>query len=375
MTRLLTSLLPALLLAFAWPAAAQDLSEEEMLKALMPKPQAPVTRGVRGTPIRASDEGKLELSVQFEYASARITPESAAMLKRLAAAMKSAALGERHFRIEGHTDATGSVPGNLRLSARRAESVRHFLAEAGVDEARLSAIGLGSAVLANREDPAAAVNRRVAILSLDNAQMKTAGAPTAASVQRVSGTLKVQRGDQVTALQPGARLREGDVAITEAGGSALVRLDDGAQLLLRENTRLDVGKLQVKGDASQWVQAFKLGAGALRYLSGALGKLRPQAVSFVTTTATIGLRGTDVDVVFVAQPAEGAEAGTYVRVNQGAVALGGLDGSRVEVGADQQAFAGAPKPVTRGVKATPAAVKLQAGASVFRTGALDEFVR
>lgn len=368
--------LAAALCAVAIPAWGDDPSEEDMVKALTPKPAAPLTRGLaRGTTVRSAPEGKLAIAVQFEYASARITPASAATLTRLAAAMKAEALADRHFRIEGHTDSSGNPLNNTRLSGRRAESVRNFLAAAGVDQARLSTIGLGSAIPADAANPEGAVNRRVVILSLEQAQV-VAAKGSAASVQRLVGQARVKRGDQETPLQPGTRLREGDVVTTDSTASALVRMDDGAQLLVREGSRLEVGKLQIAGDASGWAQALNLVNGAVRFLTGALGKSRPQAVRLTTYTSTIGIRGTDFDVVVVLPDGSSMrEAGTYVRVNQGAVALGATDGSKVDVGKDEQAFAGTPRPATRGGKREPAAVRLSAPTDVFRSGAFDELLQ
>ena len=370
---LLLALLP---LAFSCVpgARAADPSEDDMVRALTPQPPPPLTRGLsRGMQVRGAPEGRLELAVQFELGSARVTNESAATLSRLAAAMKSPALAERHFRIEGHTDSTGSTAGNTRLSGRRADAVRDFLAHQGVDVRRMSTIGLGSAVPADREHPESGVNRRVVILSMEQAQM-VALPSSAATVQRVTGTLLVKRAGAEIALQPGARLKEGDVAMTGPGGNALVRLDDGAKLLVREGTQLELGKLQSRGDAGSWTQGFKLLEGAVRYITGALGHTRPQAVRVSTYSATIGIRGTDFDVVVLLEAERGSLAGTYVKVNRGAVTLAGLDGSRADVNLDEQGYAGPPAPATRGGKREPAATRLSRPADVFRTGALDELL-
>ena len=45
--------------------------------------------------------------------------------------------------IRGYTDATGSRSYNMRLSQRRAESVKNWLVEKGIDASRITAIGYG----------------------------------------------------------------------------------------------------------------------------------------------------------------------------------------------------------------------------------------
>src|SRR5690554_1628443 len=47
------------------------------------------------------------------------------------------------LRIEGHTDSVGREDKNLDLSQRRANSVRRFLIEHGIEARRLEAIGYG----------------------------------------------------------------------------------------------------------------------------------------------------------------------------------------------------------------------------------------
>jgi outer membrane protein OmpA-like peptidoglycan-associated protein len=47
--------------------------------------------------------------------------------------------------MEGHADSLGAPPYNLHLSQLRAESVRRFLVELGIETRRLQAIGLGTA--------------------------------------------------------------------------------------------------------------------------------------------------------------------------------------------------------------------------------------
>jgi OOP family OmpA-OmpF porin len=49
--------------------------------------------------------------------------------------------------IAGHTDSVGSVAANLKLSQRRAESVRAYLLAQGIEPERLTAKGYGKSEL------------------------------------------------------------------------------------------------------------------------------------------------------------------------------------------------------------------------------------
>ncbi|MCP8896661.1 OmpA family protein [Shinella daejeonensis] len=67
--------------------------------------------------------------------------------------------------VDGHTDSTGSAQYNLALSERRAVSVANYLASAGIDTRRMSAIGYGldRPVASNATEAGRAENRRVEI--------------------------------------------------------------------------------------------------------------------------------------------------------------------------------------------------------------------
>jgi outer membrane protein OmpA-like peptidoglycan-associated protein len=67
--------------------------------------------------------------------------------------------------LEGHTDSTGPTPYNLQLSERRAQAVRRFLVEKGVELHRIQSIGLGPNRPAadNKTKQGRDQNRRVAV--------------------------------------------------------------------------------------------------------------------------------------------------------------------------------------------------------------------
>ncbi|TAF94305.1 MAG: OmpA family protein, partial [Bacteroidetes bacterium] len=67
--------------------------------------------------------------------------------------------------IEGHTDNTGSKALNQRLSQQRAETVKRYLTELGVDAKRMTAKGFGDAqpIADNASAEGRQQNRRVVL--------------------------------------------------------------------------------------------------------------------------------------------------------------------------------------------------------------------
>jgi outer membrane protein OmpA-like peptidoglycan-associated protein len=383
------------------PAAiAAEPSVEEMVDALARKHAAdPAASGMRmrslGSKPSAPAAGQLQLSVQFEFASAKISTESRDLLAKLGSAMNAPALAGRRFRIEGHTDAAGDPQVNLRLSEQRAQNVKQFLvSSAGVGVSRLSAIGKGSSELRDGANPNANVNRRVVVVALDDptsgssapppppptsAAVEPAAALKSAStkvgaVQRVQGEASVARANASSALGAGDALREGDAISTAAGASVVVQLDDGAKLLVRPGTKVVLSRVENTGALDRLNHSIELVIGAIRYVTGLVGKSRPDAVRFKTPVATIGIRGTDFDIVHAPEASSARELGTYVRVNTGGVELAGSDGSKVSLAMNEQAFAAPQGPKLRGGGRAPAAIKLDAPASVFSSGELDSLL-
>jgi outer membrane protein OmpA-like peptidoglycan-associated protein len=159
-----------------FPAAAQELSKDEIVAQL--RPRQPVTRGlIRTIRVEPSDPDSairekanlpsVSMRVQFEFDSAVLTPEGQASLRTLGEALSDAQLRTSTFLIGGHTDSRGSEAYNQALSWRRARSVRDFLiARYRLPAGRLRAIGFGKRELADPKDPEGGINRRVEIVNL-----------------------------------------------------------------------------------------------------------------------------------------------------------------------------------------------------------------
>lgn len=102
-------------------------------------------------------------SIEFDFDKADLRPENRETLSRIAGVLLTAeGFG---IQVYGHTDDVGSAGYNRELSERRAEAVRRYLIEAGVDEDVIQSKGFGkSAPLVEGTDPASRQrNRRVEI--------------------------------------------------------------------------------------------------------------------------------------------------------------------------------------------------------------------
>jgi OOP family OmpA-OmpF porin len=99
-------------------------------------------------------------SVLFDFDSSAVKPEAAVVLEEAADALKK---DERNVVIEGHTCSIGTEEYNMGLSERRANAVKAFLIEQGVDGSRLTAKGVGEAdpVADNTTKDGRERNRRV----------------------------------------------------------------------------------------------------------------------------------------------------------------------------------------------------------------------
>jgi chemotaxis protein MotB len=114
-------------------------------------------------------EVEIRTDILFASGEAQLSPESTAILRRLAATLTPF---PNPIRVEGHTDnvpiKTRAFPSNWELSAARAATVVHLLMAEGVYPARLAVIGLGEyrPTKANDTPEGRNANRRVLLVIL-----------------------------------------------------------------------------------------------------------------------------------------------------------------------------------------------------------------
>jgi hypothetical protein len=158
-----------------------------------------------------------------------------------------------------------------------------------------------------------------------------------ATVQHLSGTLSVQRPDgSVLVLAERSDVFVGDVISTARDSYAQLRFTDGGQVTLRPSTQVKIEAYGYDdGRPERDNFAMQLFRGGLRSLTGLIGKRTPNrnAYRMVTSTATIGIRGTDYSAIDIPVPAHGQstppdlQPGVYVTVADGQIALisGGVE--------------------------------------------------
>jgi outer membrane protein OmpA-like peptidoglycan-associated protein len=134
-----------------------------------PAPMTPATAaaavGAAPAAQATPSAGAIDLALQFEFDSDRLSARDRATVQELAVAMRSPELQGRRFLIQGHTDNQGNPAYNLRLSRLRAQAVHAMLLAQNVAPERLRAEGKGAEEPADPAHPDAPQNRRVRIIS------------------------------------------------------------------------------------------------------------------------------------------------------------------------------------------------------------------
>jgi outer membrane protein OmpA-like peptidoglycan-associated protein len=183
--------------------ATDDVTEDQIVKALTPQKKAPLTRGlsmgpqadqapnpaetkllnsVRGRATRslsntereeiaaaAKDKPNIDLTITFDYNSANISAKSLPEVQKLGRALTNDDLKGSTFLLAGHTDAAGSDNYNQDLSERRADSIKRYLMDNyHIASTDLVTVGYGKSKLKDPSQPLAEVNRRVQVVNMEN---------------------------------------------------------------------------------------------------------------------------------------------------------------------------------------------------------------
>jgi hypothetical protein len=161
--------------------------------------------------------------------------------------------------------------------------------------------------------------------------------------QPEAGTIEFLEGDaliEATGVpnriaKQGDPVYQGDTITTFAGTELQLRMADGGYLSLRENTKITLTTYRANGDDKD-ESLIDLAKGAFRSVTGWIAKQRSSAYTIRTPMVTIGVRGTDHEVVHFEAGDPRGEPGSYDKVNEGRTVMQTKQG-RVEVGPNQSA--------------------------------------
>lgn len=106
-------------------------------------------------------------TLNFETGKSDLLPNALGELDKMIAVMKE--YPDTKWRIEGHTDNTGSYNFNKQLSLDRAQTVFNYLTSRGIDKNRFLVLGMGpdNPIADNSTETGRSLNRRVAIVMID----------------------------------------------------------------------------------------------------------------------------------------------------------------------------------------------------------------
>lgn len=135
------------------------------------------------------------------------------------------------------------------------------------------------------------------------AVLALAGLSAASSLAQPVGEVEFARGagfaqsegQTPRTLGKGLALKEGDRLTTSDGAAAIIKLADGTRMTLRPNSEMVLEQFRFKDSAPDNSMVMQLLRGGLRAVTGLISKGSPDAARLRTSTATIGIRGTDFD--------------------------------------------------------------------------------
>lgn len=186
-----------------------------------------------------------------------------------------------------------------------------------------------------------------AVLALGLFWVPVAYSATAGQVTHLSGTLSAKRADGTSKLLAvKSEVAEGDTLSTEAETYARVKFADGGEVVLRPGTQLKIASYAynaAKPESDNIVMSML--KGGLRAVTGLVGKRSREKVSFETTTATIGIRGTHFGALLCQNDCGGVPTtggtpppnGLHVDVTNGAITMTNPAGT-VQINAGQFGF-------------------------------------
>jgi len=123
----------------------------------------------------------------------------------------------------------------------------------------------------------------------------------AGSIARVSGVASVKAKDgKSREAKTKDAVHVEEIIITEADGQVLIRMNDKSSLLIRPKSTVVIEAFQFENKPDDR-SSTSVTAGAIRAVSGQIAREKPANVKYSAGTATIGIRGTDIEVAIIGE--------------------------------------------------------------------------
>ncbi len=158
-------------------------------------------------------------------------------------------------------------------------------------------------------------------------------------VTHLSGILSVKKTDGTNKiLSIKSEVDQGDVLSTQQETYARVKFVDGGEVVLRPGSQLKIESYAYEPEKPQSDNIFlSMFKGGLRAVTGLIGKRNRDKVSFSTSTATIGIRGTHFGALLCNGDCGGVQTtsgqapanGLHIDVASGAVVVTNPAGSQL----------------------------------------------
>ena len=129
---------------------------------------------------------------------------------------------------------------------------------------------------------------------------------------------------------------EGDILVTGKDSEVHVTMLDSGFIALRANSRFRILRYKADGGDDD-TGIFRLVEGAMRSITGWIGKYNRKSYLVRTPTATIGVRGTDHETRYIPPGSSEGEPGTYDKVFAGGTLIQ-TDAGTADVTADQAGY-------------------------------------
>jgi len=172
-----------------------------------------------------------------------------------------------------------------------------------------------------------------------------AGSADSADAPVLAGKVALAEGDvrisdvrrQIRIPKVGDPVYKGERIVTGADGEVHIDTEDGGYIGVRPSTNMSIEDFRAEGGPDDRF-ILDLLQGSFRSITGWIARVNRQSYAVRTTTATIGVRGTEHEPLVIPEGSSEGEPGTYDRVHSGETEIRTPQGT-VGVKANQAGFA------------------------------------